>query len=151
VVSADEYKYLGQLKRTTENLGGLFDPQPGSVVGNIHERNKPGTQVLGYFSVTQVTHKRKFIRHIELPEALQIKQGIGLCLVEYTCDPRLEDAGRRAFCMPLEGLGKGSNILYAIYDERGNAASYAFVQNECSDCRLHGGVTKRPDYWPPPE
>jgi len=39
-ISEEEYTFLKQLKQTTESIGGLFDPQPSQVPGNINRRRR---------------------------------------------------------------------------------------------------------------
>lgn len=148
VIGGDEYNYLRQLKAATENLGGLFDPQPGIVVGNMHEKDQPGTHVHGYFSVSEIEQKRVFIEYEELPENLKIPQDHGGCEIDVTCDIR----GTFGFaCYRLEDLNYASKVLYVAFtDPMGNPTSYAFTRSECADCRLLGGVTQRPAFWPPP-
>jgi len=55
VIGLDEYTYLGILKKTTENLGGLFSAQPGTVRGNIPRSGSINKVVLGFFSASEIS------------------------------------------------------------------------------------------------
>jgi hypothetical protein len=144
VIGAEEYAYLGMLKKTTESLGGLFDPQPATVRGNLHEVDQPNNVVLGFFSVSQMSQKRVFIRYEELPESLQIPQEIR-CESGFTCF--LYVGAVPADCLPLEVAGYNNELLFGENDGRGFIARYAYADKDCTDCRRKGGVTKRPDFW----
>lgn len=67
-ISEQGYNFFQQLQRSTENLGGLFDPLPSEVIGNI--RSEQGEPVLGFFSASAVAEKRIFIDFRELPDHL---------------------------------------------------------------------------------
>jgi hypothetical protein len=53
-ISETEYDYLGQLRKTTEDLGGIFGTMPTSVTGNIHQLGDAQAPVLGYFSGAEI-------------------------------------------------------------------------------------------------
>ena len=55
------YDYWQNLKRISENIGGLFDPQPSTLKGNIYSVNDPTEPVLGFLSISDVSEKRLFI------------------------------------------------------------------------------------------
>src|SRR6185436_19732356 len=78
-LSADAYDYWQQLKKTTENLGGLFDPLPTQVTGNLHGVGANTDPVLGFFSGGTVASKRIFIYNADLPSGLNFRRDIGLC------------------------------------------------------------------------
>lgn len=143
VIGAEEYAYLGMLKKTTEKLGGLFDPQPGQVVGNLHEVDRPNNVVLGYFAASQVSEKRVFIRYEELPLAFQIPQP-KVCEYNLTC---ILPRNTGFDCSPLEIVGFNHELLYGVYGPSGEIVQFAYAPKECSDCRLQGGIPKRPPFW----
>jgi hypothetical protein len=62
-LSKEAYEYWTILKKTTENLGSLFDPQPSQVTGNIHCTSDPQELTIGYFSMGTVKKKRIFIHN----------------------------------------------------------------------------------------
>ena len=67
-LTKDAYDFWNDLKKTTENLGGLFDPLPSKVIGNLRSKNDSQEPVLGYFSGGSTAEQRIFIRVAELPE-----------------------------------------------------------------------------------
>jgi hypothetical protein len=51
VLSKAEFDFKEELEKTTESLGGMFDPMPSQVIGNIKSTNpNASSPVLGYFS-----------------------------------------------------------------------------------------------------
>lgn len=65
-LSPDAYRYWDQLRQNASQGGGLFDPTPGSVKGNIQNMNNPEESVLGYFYATQTDTIRRLIRPEEV-------------------------------------------------------------------------------------
>ena len=130
----DAFEYWRQLQKTTENLGGLFDPLPGQTQGNISCTSVPEEPVLGYFSGGSISEKRIFIDLYDLPKYLY-----GSAL-RPDC---------KADSIPNEQLSvvNGSfNLVAPIY--RGLAViGYTAATFECSDCRLEGGTLTKPDFW----
>lgn len=136
-LSKDAYDFWSQLKKTTENLGGLFDGLPTQVLGNMHDASseKP---VLGYFSGGEVSEKRLFIKLAELPEVLLRQRVSPLCTpvdVE-----RLEVA-------ELPRTPNSVLLIDPIYVQGVGIVAYTTARTACIDCKLHGGGTKRPDFW----
>src|SRR5664280_2184374 len=65
-VSKNEYDFWNNLKQVNESGGDIFASQPFPVISNIHNINNPKEQVLGYFQVSAVKHKRIYIPFSEL-------------------------------------------------------------------------------------
>ena len=142
-LSAQEYTFLDQLRKTTESLGGIFGTTPFPVLGNIHRVNNKNEPVLGYFSGAEVTEKRLFIAYSDLPKHFQTMTTNVGCIFEQTCllfpDPLTN--GPQS-CVALENLSDTSIILRSFEQN-----SYIFTSPECGDCRAKGGTTKRPEFW----
>jgi hypothetical protein len=134
-LSEEAYDYWQQLSINTESLGGLFDPQPSQLRGNIQNMNDADEPVLGYFDGGGVSEKRLFIRYTDLPDYLQVFPGPSQCREEEIIPSRVHE------------LGIFFLITHAVYD--GPAlVGYMFTAPECADCTKQGGTTKKPDYWP---
>ncbi|MBL0745162.1 DUF4249 domain-containing protein [Chryseolinea lacunae] len=130
-LSKDAYTFWTELQKTTESLGGLFDPLPSQVVGNVHS-NDLSEPVLGYFSAGQQKSERLFISFYELPDYLQIYPRV-TCQIDSIPLNRLQQYGEGTYF--ISPYGVPSTIGYTI--------SSSF----CMDCRVKGGVTKKPDFW----
>lgn len=144
-VDSAEYRFMEDIRKTTEQLGGLFDPMPFGVIGNLKEVNDTRTPVLGYFSGGEVTEVRKFIDFNELPLQLQVRPDFPGCQPETTCP-----VGVVGFsCLTVEDVAISPSVFVTmITDPRGTASAFTYVEEQCADCRKYGGgVTKRPDFW----
>jgi Domain of unknown function (DUF4249) len=142
-ISAEEYNYLSVLRKTTENLGSLFDTMPARVTGNIHQENDASATVLGFFSSAEVSEKRFFIERDQLPEEFKILQPKQGCVLTDTCPaPPPPFTGS---CIPIGDLSHNAILIYKIEDMGG--LFYQYTTPECGDCRKQGGTTKRPDFW----
>lgn len=137
VVSEENYAFWQQLKNTTENIGGLFDPLPSQVVGNVHNIRDAKEPVLGYFGAGELKEKRIFIKHDELPDELRL----------VTFKPEGCEIDTLLLEM-VEALPDNSYLIYPIGGNGpGTAGGYTTALPICMDCRVQGGVTKRPDFW----
>ncbi len=147
-ISAAEYDYLTVLRKTTESLGGIFGTTPATIIGNIHRVDDESFPVLGYFSGGEVTQKRFFIERNQLPENFRVPTDRGGCTLEQTCDLLPSPSQGPQQCVPLEVIIYNSIIIsdVSLPGALGPSAYY-YTTQECGDCRKHGGVTKRPEFW----
>ncbi|WP_442796366.1 DUF4249 domain-containing protein [Pelobium manganitolerans] len=134
-LSKEAYQYLQNIKKNTEQIGGIFDSQPSEIKGNIYNTSNPKEQVLGWVSAGSVTEKRLFISAKDKP----INKD---WLYARDCT---------AFNIPIDSLDYYMNGKNGIVDDIGdrwlNIIGYVVGANDCIDCRLRGSNIK-PDYWP---
>jgi hypothetical protein len=130
------YDYWLSLQKSTESLGGLFDPMPSQVDGNIHSLNDPNEKVIGYFSGGTVAEKRIFIKADELPETFADYRP-PLCQLDTVLNENL-----RLVYDP-------DALISAVYPPGFPVIiGYTTADKTCIDCRdLAGGVTTRPYFW----
>lgn len=127
------FDYWQILKKNTQELGTLFDPQPSQLRGNIHCITNPAEPVIGYVSVGSVSSKRIFIDKNDVSN----------------WNPPVTP-----FC-DVKEIPKGfpDPLVYTYPDP--TYAPYYFVtggglfiaKKECVDCRLQGGVNQKPIFW----
>ncbi|MGC3945048.1 MAG: DUF4249 domain-containing protein [Chryseolinea sp.] len=133
-----EYEFWSQLKETTEELGGLFDPLPYAVVGNIHGINSDNP-VLGYFGGGEVKEKRIFVGLNDLPRNIANQTMRAPCL---------PDEIQSVAVSNLRAMSPATTILLDPIDVPGvGIVGYHFSQPSCADCRTQGGTTSMPDFW----
>ena len=130
-VREEEFNYWQQLQKTNENLGGLFDPLPSQVAGNIHNSVDPSDVVLGYFSAAGMQEKRIFISYAELPIYLHTVNR-PLCLQDTL--------------LAAEIKTHLSALLISSYGSP-TIIGYTTASNECIDCRESGGTLTKPAFW----
>lgn len=138
-IDEDEFNFWTEIKKNTENIGTIFDPQPSQVTGNIHALNSQDEKVLGYFSVSSSVEQRIFIARDELPYRFgDYQNGYPSCSYFNVDTLSVEDY--------FNG-GKYELLINAIYD--GPAlVGYTTAENYCIDCRLaHDGINTKPDFW----
>ncbi|HEY3405990.1 MAG TPA: DUF4249 domain-containing protein [Ohtaekwangia sp.] len=135
VLTKEAYTYYDKLKKTTEDLGGLFDPQPGQVTGNFKSVSDPSEIVIGYFSGGSEESERMFITLSDLPQHLRGYQSEGACSQDTV---KLEE---------LPFFSDGPNLLINGQYEGITLVGYTFAPTGCADCRRKGGTTERPDFW----
>ncbi len=129
-LSQEGYNYYDQLARITQNIGSIFDPQPSQVTGNIRSTNKPADLVLGFFRVGDIVSKRIFISKTQLPPSWRA----------YTGNPCEVDT---------LSLGEIQDLQPGIINivDPPQSAQYTTSSIDCVDCRIRGGVNKKPEFW----
>ncbi len=127
------YSYWDQLKKTTENLGGLFDPLPYRLLSNVYNVNDSSEPVLGYFYGGGVEEKRIFIRFTDLPSDL-------LFIPRSSCT---QDT------LYVKDLSKyTSSTLLTSAVGQPIPVAYLITPSSCADCTAKGGTLIKPDFWP---
>jgi hypothetical protein len=140
-VSEDEYNYLEQLKKTTESIGGLFDPQPGQVTGNVHRTRSDSPIAVGYFGAGNTVQDRIFISTAILPRQFREIYPRPGC---YPPDTVCVTLGAYQCILTAQDLTESHILGHSIDDD----AAFTLTTSPCSDCRYDGGVLTKPDFWP---
>jgi hypothetical protein len=129
-MSEAAYSYWDQLRINSGEQGGLYEKQPLSIRGNLHNNTNPDQVVLGFFSASSVKSKRIFIRNVE---------NLTLDFTTY-CTPDTLRVG---------GLHSIDPSEYPAF-LAGNRFNFFYVQlsQYCVDCMSLGGTNIKPDFWP---
>jgi hypothetical protein len=131
-LSKDAFQYFQLMQKNSETLGSIFDAQPSELQGNIHNISNSDEQVIGYFTASEVTEKRTFIKSSEVP---WIKFEMDCPTKEI---PNNSDSIKAQMPEYLP--------VYGIYDGPSVKAWYSAVAH-CVDCTLRGGVLTKPSFW----
>jgi hypothetical protein len=140
VLSKDWYEWKQKLKKNTEQLGSIFDPQPSQTGGNVHCTTDPGEMVVGFIGCTSQTEKRIYINRSQIP-TVNIFSGYEICSPDSVGNDPVDFA--RYF-----GTGFGIPIQ-PIHNDQGNISEILASSGGCVDCRLRGGTVQQPDFWQP--
>jgi len=130
------FEYWQNLKKMTESVGTIFDPQPAQFKGNIKCISNENEIVLGYVSAGNVTEKRIFINRADLPSYYILHS-------EYAgCNEFEEDS------QTLYGYKTGIYVpIRFVVNMQTGKVTYYYGFVTCVDCRRNGTKTK-PDFWP---
>ena len=129
-LSKEAYLFKEKLKKNTEQLGSIFDPQPSELGGNIHCVNNPAEYVIGYVDVTNEQVAKLFIRNNELTN----------------WPPHIP-------CTEDKFENKPDNyntslIPTTVYEYMGpKVKTFYAADPTCVDCTLRG-TNIRPPFWP---
>lgn len=122
------YQYLENMKKNTETIGTIFDPQPSDFQGNIKSVTDPFEKVIGWVAAGTVSEKRIFIRSTDRPKGWSYQQ----------LDCEVKD-------VPADSVAFYSMSNYLIYNQ--SITGYIMARSKCIDCRLQGSNIS-PVYWP---
>ena len=150
-ISKKEYDFWNNIKQVNESGDDIFGRQPYPVDGNIHNINNPNEKVLGYFQVSSIREKRRYITFNETV-------GLNLPYYHYPCTriekspldyPRAPGVPPMTWAELYQMFCVTSDFYFVepIYKSGDNELEkMAFTTPECADCGLTGTVTK-PDFW----
>jgi hypothetical protein len=133
-LTPEAFDYWLNLQKTTEQLGGLFDPLPYEVKGNIHCSTDPKKTVIGFFSGSSLQEKRIFIDAFDIPAEMRTYQR-PYCPLDTLL---LED---------LHTVSQSTLLIDAIVQDVVGVIGYSTSSRPCIDCTMGGGVTRKPDFW----
>lgn len=149
--TAEEFAYLEILRKNTEAVGGLNDPLPAPLTGNVHRvgtnTNEP---VLGFVSAHTLEQKRLFITpaDMQLPAGWIFDNPYAACVdvTEPVPDPR--DNWPNIIYIPQTRNFTELTYVPVDYtrDGNGNPDGYLGSTRECVDCRIRGSNVK-PSFW----
>jgi hypothetical protein len=124
--SLEGYKFLDLMRKNTESIGSIFDPQPSELVGNIVCINDPEERVLGFVDASIEKTKRVFIN------AAQVENWN----FRLSCE---------TYNVPSDSMPYYYPAIY-LPTERGEA-EIPSATSSCVDCRLRGGNNNKPAFW----
>jgi hypothetical protein len=133
-VTKEAFEYFQNIKKISEQTGSLFDSQPSQLSSNIHCTNNPGQQVIGYVTASSLQQKRIFIT----------KQQVDPWNFSFDC-PQLRIITRAKDT--VEFFFGGIPPFRVPIEEVPFGGVYASLP-ACGDCRIQGGITVKPDFWP---
>ena len=135
-ISQVEYEFWSLMKKTTESIGGLFDPLPSQVLGNVHSDSDAGEHVLGFFTGGYTRQKTVYVLFSQLPEQLRVGSG-----EQMQCEVR---------GVPLAEIPAGVDANEFYIATYGNPVTlgYTVASGPCADCTKSGGTNARPKDWP---
>lgn len=127
------YQYWDILRKSTQQTGTIFDPQPSQTLGNIHCTSNPAEPVIGYASASYVTEKRIFIDTHQLVDWQYVIPG-------NDCQQGVTDQDPTDF------------TKYHYFDSSFGPWYYSgsqivIVKKDCIDCRRRGGSSVKPSFW----
>ena len=135
VLSKEGYEWTQLLKKNTEELGSIFDPQPSETGGNIHNISDPSERVIGFIGCSTETEKRIFITRDELPQ-VQVINGYESCMADTVL-----------LSENLDFYFGGGNLFPLSYVLTMKGRAMTGAAGSCVDCRVQGGTNVKPAFW----
>ncbi|RRB03785.1 DUF4249 domain-containing protein [Larkinella rosea] len=139
--TAESFEYWQNLKKNTESLGSIFDPQPFQVIGNIHGITDPTESVVGYLSGYSVEEKRIFVNSSELPTEWNVPSMYESCLPDTAPINATREKPSAA-----QQAESGAIPIDEIFSPFGAIIAYRMSSAYCVDCRT-AGSNVRPSFW----
>jgi hypothetical protein len=142
-LSKSGFDYYEKLKKNTEQLGSIFDPQPSALTGNIHSVTDDKKVVIGFFDIFNVEEKRIFISNRDLPETFMVLQQ------DYCYNFEIDSTS--TYVQDLIGFYENGLIMPIIPTDSTRLVftilNTPYAPRGCVDCRA-AGTNVKPSYWP---
>ena len=139
-LTQDGFAYWTELKKSSEQLGTLFDAQPSQLSSNIHCLSDPTAPVMGYLSASSVEQKRIFVSYYQLSSWNYEPYYIPCQVLKDVTTGFSPSDSSRAY----EYLERPDHLFTFWYSD----GTYHIAENFCIDCREHGGTNVKPSFWP---
>jgi hypothetical protein len=135
-ITKEAFQYWNNLKKVTEDLGSLFDPQPSVVIGNLKNVQDPSEPVIGFVSVSSAVEKRIYISRAEFGYTTRVYTGYEGCEMD---------------TVPGHGTPPKTfqpSAMIPLYEARDNTGAMQLYvgSTSCVDCSLRG-TKQKPDFW----
>jgi hypothetical protein len=130
-LTKEAYEYLKLMKKNTETMGSIFDPQPSELRGNIKCITKPDEGVIGYLTASGFSEKRIFVTAQEAD--WQYEQDCSYMRV-------INDPDSINLWVP-------TYLPFDAERSRGTTIAYYMSLARCVDCTKRGGDLNKPGYW----
>ena len=146
-LTKEEFAYWELLRKNTESIGSLFDPQPAQLTGNVHCLSNSADLALGFVGAHSLAEKRIFISRQQLPRTWPISDGYERCVPPDTVFLYFPHAPLPAVTIEANfNPATGLLPIDALF-KAGSVIGYTAKTRDCIDCRQRGASTK-PSYWP---
>jgi hypothetical protein len=134
-ITPDALTYWSNMKRNSDQLGGIFAVQPSEITGNIHCTTDPATPVIGYISASTITTKRVFLGNSSLPRSWQPSN-------PYGCHLDSIKKNIQGILIDLPVSEYTITYIGSFFAPQG----YLATSRECADCTIRG-TTIQPSFW----
>jgi len=138
-MSQEAYLFMEKMKKNTEQVGTLFDPQPSQITGNIKCLSHPNESVVGFVEVTDEQTRRIFIYNSQVP-GWNYSMPCLQYLIKNTVDD-MNKNGADLFPTVANTIDPYPPWNPTIVD------FFAANMESCMDCTTRG-VNRRPSFWP---
>ncbi len=130
-IGQDAYQYWENVRKNSDEIGGIFAPQPSEMAGNLKCATNPSEKVIGFISGAVIAKKRVFFRSSDIGIYNDNKE-----CVTHNVGPDNP--------MPLDSLYDAG---FDIINYLGVMGESVWVTQRCVDCRVYG-TKKKPSFWP---
>jgi hypothetical protein len=137
VLTEEAYDYWINVRKTSESLGGLFDPLPGQVIGNVKGLSDPDERVVGFVTGGSTSKQRIYITRKDLPNFPSYV---------FPSECQLDTA----LFGWLDRITEPNSLVNGLYWDLHPIEMIGFYISypECIDCRLSGGGSlTKPPFW----
>jgi hypothetical protein len=131
-ISEEAYKYWDNIRKNSDQIGGIFSPQPSEIKGNIKCITDPSEKVIGYICASKTSKKRIFAKG----------EDIGVYEYPNNCEVVTVNSENP---VPIGDLWDSGMDIVSFIPPPFSESFWA--SKRCVDCRIYGTKSK-PSFWP---
>ncbi|WP_460687259.1 DUF4249 domain-containing protein [Niabella aquatica] len=135
-LSEQAYNFMVMMKKNSEQLGSVFDPQPSQLAGNISCITDPQEMAIGFIEVSEEKAKRIFIKRKDL-DIWSYRNGCEIAIIANHPDSIVKYSNS---LMP--------STVFQQNEITGVITAFTATTPSCIDCRLSGASNVKPSFWP---
>jgi len=136
VLDREAYVFWEGIRRNSDDIGSIFSPLPSAVSSNIYHVENPDIPVIGYISAGISREKELYINRDEVSPWRTVIGDYQGCLIDTVA---IADYDQKF----------GQSEYVPLYEDCETFPCSGFFASttRCTDCRIRGGTTTKPDYW----
>lgn len=138
-LSKKAYNFLLQMRKNTEGIGSIFDPQPSEKAGNITCTTNPDEMVIGFVEVSQEKTLRIFLTTRNIGEWVSPRTPCITKTIHNHPDSIAKHATGWIPLVPKDFLPNPAPM---------KIITFTAALPTCVDCTLFGGSLEKPAFWP---
>ena len=135
-IPEEAYRYWQVMQRNSEDVGGLFSPEPSELRGNVANVDDPSEMVLGYVGVMSVSRRRMMVDNL-MTQFYKKPYSSPITLDTLRTKPEYLECYQKDWLPSID-----------IFSDNGGWLGIEWWPARCVDCRRKGGTRDKPKYWP---
>lgn len=137
-LSKRAYEYFQNRAKMSDDMGGLFTPQPSELVGNVVCITDKSRKVIGYINILKnVTETQLYIKGSEITKKPFVK-----------CRSLTKEEAEKMMAESKIGPHEFYTMGYWPLDGSFIYEVNSWANASCVDCTRKGGSKNKPDFWP---
>jgi hypothetical protein len=135
-INLEAFTFWESIRRNSDDIGDIFSPMPSGISSNLYNADNPDEPVIGYISAGKSVEKSIYINRGDVNWRTRVEEYRG-------CE--MDTVDREEYIEFF--LYGGWEPIIEYCEPSYPCGNYFAAPRRCTDCRLRGGTTDRPEFW----